>query len=93
MARLGVRERELIRRSAGALGARQELALVVAADRRQVQRREQVGGRGGLERPGQDVAEVPDRVDPLAADVLQHGGERPAIAVDVRDQRDPHASR
>jgi len=72
MRRRGVLERELVRRAARPLGAGQELALVVAAHGRQRHGDQELGGRRRLERARQDIAEVPDRVDALARDVLEH---------------------
>ncbi len=85
-------ERELIRRPARPLGTREQLALVVAADRQQRERDQQIGGRRRLERAGQDVAEVPDRIDPARREIGEHGLERPAVAMNVGDQRDSHGA-
>ena len=79
-----------IARAAGAAGAAQQLALVVAGDRGQVQRHQAFGRFGGPERTGQDVAAVDDQVRTAACHVGQHGVQCGQVAVDVGKGDDAH---
>jgi hypothetical protein len=66
------------------------LPLVVAADRRQVQLQQAVGGLGRLEGTRQQVSQVHHDVDGLRRDVGHDGVERRQVAVHIGEGGDPH---
>ena len=69
----------------------EQLPFVVAADRRQIQRHQAIGGFGRLQRPGKNVAEIDDQIAAAPVDVFKHGIQRGEIAMDVGDCRDAMA--
>ncbi|EEF26215.1 conserved hypothetical protein [Ricinus communis] len=85
------RPRETVRSRARLLRRdRQQLALVVAGDRRPALRHQVARRLQRHQRPGQDVAQVDDAVDTASADVGHDGLQGRQIAVDVGQQGDAH---
>lgn len=68
----------------------QQLPLVIAADSRQAERHQQVGGFRRPQRPGKDVAEIDDAVAAASPGIRQHRLQRGEVAVDVRQRGDAH---
>ncbi len=69
---------------------RQHLPLVIAADGRQAERHQALGGLVRQERTRDDVAQIHDEVHPAALDVAEHGVQSEEISVYVGDGRYSH---
>jgi hypothetical protein len=80
----------LVGGAAGASRAGQQLALVVAGDRRPAQRHQRVAGLAWPQRPRQDVAAVDDLVHAPARHVRLHGLQRRQVAMNVGQDGDAH---
>jgi hypothetical protein len=69
-----------------------EPAIVIAADRWQIEFDHAIGGAPGLKGPTQVIAKINDRVDTKVSDVRHHGIEREAVSVNIRDGGKLHNS-
>ena len=67
-----------------------QMPLVIAAHRRQIEIHQDIGDPVGLERPADQVAEIEGRIDPLPHDIVEHRLQRQAVAVDIGDDGDLH---
>jgi hypothetical protein len=63
---------------------------VVAADRRDIDVDENIGDPIGLERSGNQIAQIEDAVDLMPRNIVEHRLEREAVAVNIGDDRDLH---
>ena len=74
----------LLQRSLCGSGSNQ-LAVLIAADRRQIERNETICSAHRIERAIEVVAQVDDQADAAGANVSKNGVERPNVAVNVCD--------
>jgi len=69
-----------------------QLALMIAAHRGDIDVHEDIGHPVGLERPRDKIAEIEDPVDLVQGNVVQHRLERETVAMDVGNDCDLHAA-
>lgn len=81
---------EAVGGSHGIAMEREQLAFVIAANGGQAEGFEEVGGFGGPEGAGEEVAEIDDRVNAAVGDVGENGFEGGQIAMDVGDGGEAH---
>jgi len=72
---------------------RQELALVIPAYRRQIERHQAIRRVARQKRAREDVAEIDDQVHAAPLDVGQHRIERAQISMNVRDCCNSHETK
>ncbi len=65
---------------------------MIAADGRQIELHQAIGGFPRQQRPGEDVAQIDDEIDAAPVDVGKHCLQRQQIAMNVRDGGDFQAS-
>jgi hypothetical protein len=85
-----VAERVLVRRAARPSRAGQQLALMIAGDRRPAQRHQFVAGLPRPQWSRQNVAAVDDLVHAPTRHVGQHGLQRRQVAMNVGQDGDAH---
>lgn len=67
-----------------------QIAVVIATDRRQAKRHQQVCRLAGLERAAEEIAEIDDLIDLLRTNISKHRLECQMVAVNVGDRCKTH---
>ncbi len=71
----------------------EQVAVVVAGNRGEVQRHQPVRSPARMQAAGEQIAEVHHGVDALPFDVFEHGVERRDVAVDIGNEGYSHVHR